>query len=346
HGIRIIMDFVPNHWSNKHPSFLEAVADEKSPFVQWYTFEKHPEKYKTFFGVKTLPQINLRHTAARQHVTGSAKYWLELGVDGFRVDYCIGPTPDFYADFRKTTRTTNPESWTFGEAVDPPDSQLTFEGGMDGALDFMLLEGLRNTFAFDKWNARQLAEFLDRHESYFPETFSRPSFLDNHDMNRFLWVAKGDVRKLKLAALCQFTLTGAPVIYYGTEVGLSQPRDMMQNGRAIHEEGRMPMLWGDEQNREVFEFYRDLIALRKHESALTHGVRETVFVNDQVIAYRRIENGTSALCVMNVSKQDISLELDVTESLCQLGTSSECRIQVEGRMKRLFLPAYGGMILT
>ncbi|MEN9564045.1 MAG: hypothetical protein RIR73_2289, partial [Chloroflexota bacterium] len=345
HGIRILMDFVPNHWSNEHPNFLEACADKNSPFVKWYTFEEHPHKYKTFFGVKTLPQINLRYAPARQHVTEAAQYWLNLGVDGFRVDYCIGPTPDFYADFRQATRRTNPESWTFGEAVDPPDSQITFEGGMDGSLDFMLLEALRNTFAFDKWNARMFADFLNRHEAFFPASFSRPSFLDNHDMNRFLWVAKGDTRKLKLAALCQFTLMGAPVIYYGTEVGLSQPRDMMQNGRAIHEEGRMPMLWGDDQNRELFQFYQALIALRKQEAALRDGSRTTVFVNDEVLAYRRSHKGESLLCVMNASGQAQEFDLEFAESNLQLATSAECRIQLNGSLKRVSLPAWGGVIL-
>jgi len=344
-GIRILLDFVPNHWSNQHPNFLEACADRNSPFVKWYTFEHWPDKYKTFFGVKTLPQINLRYAPARQHVTDAAKYWLDLGVDGFRVDYCIGPTPDFYADFRKATRNANPESWTFGEAVDPPDSQVTFEGGMDGALDFMLLEGLRNTFAFEKWNARLLADFLNRHEAFFPASFSRPSFLDNHDMNRFLWVARGDTRKLKLAALCQFTLIGAPVIYYGTEVGLSQPRDMMQNGRAIHEEGRMPMLWGNDQDHDLLEFYRTLIALRKRESALTEGERETVFVDERVLAYHRTSQGSSLLCVMNISAHPSQIELDIPESNLQMSTSPECRIEIEGGKKRFILPAFGGVVI-
>ncbi len=108
-GIRILMDFVPNHWSNQHPSFVEAVKDPNSEYVKWYTFEQWPHQYKTFFHVRTLPQINLRHGPARQHVLEAAKYWLEFGVDGYRVDYCIGPSPDFYADFRRVTRTTNPE---------------------------------------------------------------------------------------------------------------------------------------------------------------------------------------------------------------------------------------------
>jgi glycosidase len=344
-GLRVLMDFVPNHWSNQHPSFMEAEQDQASPFFNWYTFEHWPDTYIQFFSSRTLPQINLRYAPARDHVLEAVKYWLDFGVDGYRVDYCIGPTPDFYADFRRVTRSTKPESWTFGEAVDPPDSQINFEGVMDGTLDFMLLEAMRATFAFNKWNAIQFAEFLDRHEAYFPPTFSRPSFLDNHDMNRFLWVAQGDIRKLKLAALCQFTLAGAPVIYYGTEVGLSQYNDVMQNGRAIHEETRLPMLWGEDQNMDLLEFYRKLIMVRKGESALTHGTRETIFANEDILAYRRTDGANSILCVMNVSEKESKLELDVEESTLLLGTSSDCRIQVQGGKKRILLPAFSGLIL-
>lgn len=344
-GIRILMDYVPNHWSNQHPTFIEAFSDRTSPYVQWYTFEEWPHKYKKFFTSETLPQINLRFPPAREHVLDAAKYWLDFGVDGFRVDYCIGPSPDFYADFRRVTRTTRPDSWTFGEAVDPPDSQLAFEGGMDGVLDFMLLEGLRNTFAFGKWNARQFAEFLDRHEAYFPPSFSRPSFLDNHDMNRFLWTARGDIRKLKLAALCQFTLSSAPVVYYGTEVGLSQNNDVMQNRRAIHEETRLPMLWGEAQNRELLGFYSELCRIRKSKRALTHGTRETVFATEGVLLYRRVHGDQTVLCAMNISEKTCELEMELTESSSLLGTSPECRIQESGRMKWIFLPPFSGMLL-
>jgi len=345
-GMRVLMDFVPNHWSNEHPNFLEAQCDQNSPFFKWYTFEQWPNKYKTFFGVKTLPQINLRYAPAREHVLDAAKYWLEFGVDGFRVDYCIGPTPDFYADFRRTTRTAKPDSWTFGEAVDPPDSQITFVGGMDGTLDFMLLEGLRNTFAFDKWNALQFADFLDRHEAYFPESFSRPSFLDNHDMNRFAWVTHNDFNRLKLAALCQFTLSGAPVIYYGTEVGLSQNNDVMQNGRAIHEEARLPMIWDYDQNKELLEFYRELCRIRKNESALRLGARETVFVNEDNFVFRRSFEGQSILVALNLTDKESTLDLDVPESDFKLKTHSGCTIQPQGDLKRIVLPSHSGVILA
>jgi glycosidase len=349
-GLRLLMDFVPNHWSSQHPSFMEATRDRDSQYFNWYTFEHWPDRYKCFFTSRGLPQINLRYAPARQHVLDAAKYWLDFGVDGYRVDYCIGPTPDFYADFRRVTRAAKPDAWTFGEAVDPPDSQLTFEGGMDGALDFMLLEAMRKTFAFGKWNAKQFGEFLDRHEAYFPTAFTRPSFLDNHDMNRFLWVARGDVRKLRLAALCQFTLAGAPVVYYGTEAGLSQHNDVMQHGRAIHEEARLPMIWGTGQNRDLFAFYKGLIAFRKAHSCLRGGRRTNLYADNKVLAYRRSAAAESLVTVLNLSEQETSLELDggdaATESASAFATSPECRIQVEGRTKRIVLPAFGGIVLS
>jgi cyclomaltodextrinase / maltogenic alpha-amylase / neopullulanase len=344
-GMRVLMDFVPNHWSSQHPTFLEATQDRESRYFHWYTFEQWPDQYKCFFTARGMPQINLRYAPAREHVLDSARYWLELGADGYRVDYCIGPTPDFYADFRRVTRTAKPDSWTFGEAVDPPDSQLTFEGGMDGALDFMLLEAMRKTFAFGKWNANQFAEFLDRHEAYFPATFTRPSFLDNHDMNRFLWVAGGDLRKLKLAALCQFTLTGAPVIYYGTEVGLSQHNDVMQNGRAIHEEARLPMIWGEGQDRHLFMFYQELISLRKTHSALRYGTRVTIHADDNLLAYRRSDGEESLVTILNVSNDESSLALEITESTLIFATSSECQIRSEAGVQQLVLPSFGGMVI-
>ena len=344
-GLRVLLEFVPNHWSNQHPTFVAAATKADSPYRPWYTFEQWPDKYKTFFGVKELPQINLRYGPARQHVLDAAKYWLDFGVDGYRVDYCIGPTPDFYADFRRVTRAAKPDCWTFGEAIDPPDSQVTFEGGMDGALDFFLLEALRQTFAYTQWDARRFADFLDRHEAFFPASFSRPSFLDNHDMNRFLWVVGDDTRRLKLAALCQFTLAGAPIIYYGTEAGLSQERDVRQGGWAIHEEARLPMVWGDQQNTEALEFYRALIAARNEHAALRTGKRATLLAEGGRLAYRRSGGGSSLVTVLNLSAEPVRLILPMTESSVVLTTNAESRATPAGGGVQIDLPALSGLLL-
>jgi len=105
------------------------------------------------------------------------------------------------------------------------------------------------------------------------------------------------------------------------------------------------MLWGNDQNKDLLEFYRSLIQIRKSESALVHGKRETVLATEEVLAYRRVDEDNSILCVMNISEKPAEFELDVTESNPLLMTKSECRIQVEGGKKRIFLPPFSGMIV-
>jgi len=318
--MRILLDLVPNHVSNLHITFQSAIKDEHSPYTRWYTFTRWPDQYRSFFDVPELPQLNLREPAARQHMLEAAAYWLEFGVDGYRVDYALGPAPDFWADFRRATRRARPDCWTFGEVVEPPDSQVTFAGGLDGCLDFSLLEAFRRAFAYSEWNAETLASFLVRHEAYFPDSFSRPSFLDNHDMNRFLWAAGGEKRRLRLAALCQFTLAGPPVIYYGTEVGLSQLRDVRQGGLGLPEESRLPMLWGKTQDRELLEYYRNLMRIRRSFRWFNHGKTNILQADKDTLVYTNTDN-KGIITALNLSheKKQIKLPHRVKEIVLQTG---------------------------
>ena len=344
-GMRVILDYVPNHISNEHPIFQQAITDPLSPYRGWFTFEHWPDKYATFFGVRTLPQVNLRYPPARDYILDAARHWLAFGVDGYRVDYAIGPTPDFWAEFRRVTRTARPDCWTFGEVVDPPDSQLAFEGGMDGCLDFILLEGMRQAFAFSHWNAAHFAAFLDRHEAYFPSSFTRPSFLDNHDMNRFLWAAEGDVRRLKLAALCQFCLSGPPIIYYGTEAGLSQQRDVRQGGFGRPHESRLPMLWGAAQNTELLDYYRHLIALRQAHPALRRGVREPLYVDARSYVFARRLAGDEVSVALNLTDEPLEVRLPHALGQVLIATDDTCHVHMAGDVTILSLSPFGGMML-
>ena len=302
-AMRVLLDFVPNHWSYLHATLQDAIRNPDSTYRDWYIFTHWPDDYESFFGVKELPQINLRNPAARQSMLDAAAYWLDFGVDGYRVDYALGPSPDFWADFRKVTRAVKPDCWAFGEVVEPSDSQRNFEGGLDGCLDFILLEGFRRAFAFNEWSANQLADFLLRHEAYFPVAFSRPSFLDNHDMNRFLWAARGDKRKLRLAALCQFTLSGPPVVYYGTEVGLSQLRDVRQGTLGLPEESRLPMLWGSAQDQNLLVDYQRLTELRRELPGLCEPGFQVIYTDRSSLVYQRAQ-GKDAVCViLNLSEK-------------------------------------------
>ena len=341
-GLRILLDFVPNHWSNQHANFQEALRDPASPYRDWFIFKHWPDDYETFFGVKELPQVNLRNPQARAYMLEAARYWLEQGADGYRVDYAIGPAPDFWADFRRVTRAAKADCWTFGEIVDPPDVQISFAGQLDGSLDFMLLEALRQALAFGRWDGVKLAGFLQRHFAYFGPEFSLPSFLDNHDMNRFLWAAGGEVRRLRLAALLQFALPGPPVVYYGTEVGLSQVRDVRQGTRGLPEESRLPMLWEEQQDGELREFYRELICLREQFAALRRGSWRLLEANPDTLVFERELGVERMIAVLNLSERDQTVSLPE-------GTR-ELRIASNGaalmRNKGLGLPALSGAMVS
>jgi glycosidase len=95
----------------------------------------------------------------------------------------------------------------------------------------------------------------------------------------------------------------------------------------------------------LLKFYRALCNIRNAESALRGGTRKTIFADGNVLAYRRVDNEGSLLCVMNITDKTSELELDITESKPLLATSSDCRIEADGRMKRIFLPPFSGMLL-
>ncbi|ACK71548.1 alpha amylase catalytic region [Gloeothece citriformis PCC 7424] len=273
-GIRIILDYVINHLSNEHPTFKEAQKDPQNSAYHWFRFQNWPNTYDSFFDVPSQPEINSDYPEVRNYLITNACYWLEQGCDGFRLDYAHGATHAFWSVFRRATRQVKEESVTVGEITVPPDLLRSYSGRMDGCLDFKVLELLRSFFGFNNLTVSQFDKKLDQHFAYFYSNFVLPSFLDNHDMNRFLWIVEGDKRRLKLAALCQFTLPNPPIIYYGTEVGLSQLQEV---GRL--EESRLPMIWGEQQDLELLKFYQELINLRRHCQFWRHS-RQSLVLDD------------------------------------------------------------------
>jgi glycosidase len=312
--IRLLLDFVANHWGSQHPTFQAALAERESEFHDWYKWRNWPTDYETFFGVKDLPQINVDHPPARAHLLEAAEYWLtEFDFDGLRLDYSLGPSIDFWTDFGAAVRRAKPEAWIFGEAVDTPTSQLRYWGRLHGCLDFLLEEALRRTFALGTMNLGLFDAFLEKHEAFFPADFSRPSFLDNHDVNRFLWLAGGEKRKLKLAALCQFTLSGPPIIYYGTEASLTQEQGVVHpNGRHRLAEARLPMVWGEDQDQELLEYYRWLIHFRREHPVLWHGRRRTLYldVEASIYVYAREDEVETIVVALNLSDRQRQFNVD------------------------------------
>lgn len=276
-GMRLLLDYVVNHVSNAHPRFLAAQADRADPSAAWFRFREHPDVYDCFFDVPSQPELQTDHPEVRAYFLAHACFWLERGCDGFRLDYAANVSHAFWSLFREGTRRCQAESVTLGEITQPPDVMRSYIGRLDGCLDFRLLELLRAFFAQRRLTASAFAHAVEQHLACFGADLVLPSFLDNHDMNRFLWLLGGDQRRLRLAALCQFTLPQPPILYYGTEVGLSQ-----RAGVGRLEEARLPMLWEGEQDLELLAFFQALIGFRKAHPCLRLEPRQIWLLEDGV----------------------------------------------------------------
>jgi cyclomaltodextrinase len=261
-GIRVLLDVAFNHLSNQHPYFLDALADLTSLYRDWFYFDQSEIGYRTFFGVETMPQLNVTNPAAREWLLDVGRYWLrEFNVDGYRLDVADGPGPSFWTDFWLACKSVKPDCLCFGEVVDAPDVQHQYMGRMDGLLDFHLGAALRYTYGTGRWNQTEFDRFYQRHILYYPDNFLMFSFLDNHDMDRFLSIAGGDKEALRRATLAQFDMPRVPVIFYGTEVGLNQVGSISE-GSGFHV-SRVPMPWDDTQDTDLLTFFKELIKKRR-----------------------------------------------------------------------------------
>ncbi len=280
-GLRVILDFVANHTSDQSPIFQAAAADPASPYRDWFTFgPQFKHGYRCFFDVASMPQFNTDNPAVRRHLMDAACYWLDaFDVDGYRLDYAAGPSHSFWSEFQAACRAVKPDCWLFGEVTRTGDMLRSYVGRLDGCLDFNFLRRVRQLCAgpTPQIPLSRFVRHLEASRRFFPDGFLLPSFLDNHDTNRFLWAAENDPRRLRLALGLLFAFGGPPILYYGTEIGLSQPRAK----GPWREEARHPMVWGAGQDQELLAFTRELIRLRREHPALRQGELITHFLDDE-----------------------------------------------------------------
>jgi cyclomaltodextrinase len=348
-GMTMIMDFVANHWSKDHPSFQDAQKDPDSPYHDWYTWRQWPDDYESYFNVKELPKLNLRPGPARDYLLAVARYWLQEGFDGYRLDFAYGPSLDFWVDFKRACREVKPDCWIFGEVVHTAEVQRSYTGIMDGTLDFLLARALRETIAFEHMSLTEFEAFLARHEAFFPADFSRPSFLDNHDMSRFLYICGGDRQKLKLGALLLYTLSGPPIVYNGTEAGVSQERPMLQGKRYVFEEARLPMKWDAEADIDLIEFFRLLAHLRAAHPVLWTGKRRFATLDEKhkIYAYTYENETEKVLVAVNLGQEFCTIQVpgNRLESAHDQLFGSE-QETVEGELKIMLNACSGAFICS
>jgi glycosidase len=285
-GIKLIMDFVPNHVHVSHPFFRRAQRNPNSPYRPWFYWRKGND-YLKFLDFGELAKLNLDYPPAREHVIRAARHWLEQGIDGFRLDHALGPSLDFWQAFRRDVKAFRPNAALFAEVLfagvkrsclptlNLPDKhfylmahQLGFDvldatmkeyaDCFDGLLDFTFQKLLKNMVgqAQKELPLGTIQKALNRHFARFPEGCCLLSFLDNHDLNRFAFEAGGDLKRLSRAIEIQFHQKHPPIIYYGTEIGMSQAGPI--SGPHGDLRARAMMRW-DNPNPRLTRTYQKLI---------------------------------------------------------------------------------------
>ncbi|MDZ4767989.1 MAG: alpha-amylase family glycosyl hydrolase [Chloroflexota bacterium] len=260
-GMRVLLDLPCNHMSDQAPLFQEARDNPASTHRDWFTFDDSPTGYRAFFNLPSMPQINLQHQGARGWMINVARYWLrEFDADGFRLDYALGPSTDFWTYFTASCKDEKLDTVYLGEVIDSPGVQRAYIGRLDGCLDFFANEGLRKTFGWKTMTQAEFDRVMTRNRAYFPPGFVLPAFLDNHDMNRFLHIAGGDKEALRQAFGALMRLPNVPIVYYGTEVGVSHAVSAQVGGLDVSREA---MLWGADQDAALLADFAGMIAGRR-----------------------------------------------------------------------------------
>lgn len=330
--MRVILDGVFNHASRGFYQFHHALENEHaSPYLDWflikgfplnaYEHEREPN-YAAWWNLHALPKFNVQTPAVREFLLKVAGYWIEFGVDGWRLD-----VPEeirdatFWQVFRERVKSVRPDAYLVGEIWHPAPEWL---GGdrFDAVMNYVLTKACLGFFI-----EGSVQEDLVRDMAYAPVphldvgqfaaaidhalglydweiTQAQLNLLDSHDTARFLTLARGDTTALRLAVLFQMTFPGAPCVYYGDEVGMLGGRDP---------DCRRSFDWdASTWNRELREHYRRAIALRNDHPALRRGEFRKVHAYDGIYAFIRALDGEELLVALNASREtkavDIKLE--------------------------------------
>jgi alpha-glucosidase len=310
-GLKLILDFVPNHTSSEHPWFLESRSSRDNPKRSWYLWRDAaedggpPNNWLSNFGgsgwewdattrqyyyhsfLKQQPDVNWRNPELREAMWDALRFWLDRGVDGFRVDvmwllikddaFRDNPVnPEYHAIALSAHRqvrlynSNRPEIHdliaTMRSVFDSyrgrlligeiylPVNQLVLYYGND-------LKGAHLPFNFQliqcPWSAEAIAAVIREYETALPADAWPNWVLGNHDQARI--ASRVGLAQARVAAMLLLTLRGTPTMYYGDEIGMMNvpiPPEEVQDPAEKNQPGlgqgrdpeRTPMPWDRSQS--------------------------------------------------------------------------------------------------
>lgn len=276
-GIKVFIDLIPNHTSDQHPWFKESKSGRDDPRRGWYTWRDPgldggpPNNWLSVFGgsawtmddssgqyylhsyLREQPDLNWENAGVREAIRQIMRFWLDLGVDGFRVDavYSISKdvklrddpfNPAFvsganpYEEHIHTNSKEGAKLYEYMELMTNvlrayTDRFMVFEAspnltnrsdsylGLYEHVDPMVSAPFNFEGIHANWDPSEFREFIDRFQTNMHPTYVPVYCMGNHDQHRV--ASRIGVMQARASALMQLSLPGMPVIYYGDELGMT-----------------------------------------------------------------------------------------------------------------------------
>ncbi|HXA29982.1 MAG TPA: TIM-barrel domain-containing protein [Candidatus Angelobacter sp.] len=349
-GIRVLLDTETSYLGVRHPAAVSARTDPSSPHRSWFHWHHWPDRWYSWFSGRIFMGVDHTNPDARRALLDAARFWIDLGFDGYRLDSAAATPFEFWSEFGEVVRRANPDAVTLAEAFGDASFVRHYRGRLSGVLDFHVSHLLRQCFATcDEPLAALDAVMRTRATETAEEDgeLVRAIFVENHDMPRFSRLAGEDDRRLLLALTALLTLGPPPILYYGSEVGLRQGARL-----GIDPDARLPMLWDSSQDAALLDRVRALVHLRRDLPALRRGVWRSLLASDHAMAYLRDAGGLDRAVVV-LRRDGTAAGIDVplgdvwadgTRVRDVLGVAADT--VVRGSTTRITLPPWSAAVLV
>ena len=307
-GMKVVMDAVFNHTGKDFFAFQDILEKgEKSKYLDWYYIDELPLKGKwgeipnflCFGYYGGMPKLNLKNPEVEKYITDVACYWIrECDIDGWRLDVGDEISHFFWKRFRRAIKAVKKDMLIIGEIWHYAGDFL--EGDeWDTVMNYPFYLNLIDLLADEKINVSKFVQNLGYlkgrlHKKCYPLMWN---LIDSHDTARFLHLCKDNKKKQHLAAAFQLLLPGMPMIYYGDEYAMPGANDP---------DCRRGMYWDEEyQDKEMFEWYKRLLQVRKAHTCIVEGELAEAITRDEdetIVLTRKNGEETIAL-IFNCSNQ-------------------------------------------
>jgi len=280
--------------------------------------------YAAWWNLPALPKLNTGNPKVREYLMRVAEHWIRFGADGWRLDVAAEIDDDeFWREFRRRVKAVNPDAYIVAE-VWTEDHRWLMGDQFDAYMNYPLGFAALSFAAGGHRDEAVIAQHGDvrngvrredgpgfaarlRHAvtTYAPEINAvQLNLLGSHDMPRILSICAGDRDAVRLAALVQMTVGGAPCLYYGDEIGMTGAQDPDCRGSFPTD----PAAWDHEQ----LAYVRGLTTFRHAHRALRRGEFAVVGAAGMTAAYLRSDADDVFVVCLNAGEEDAWLELSLS----------------------------------